>query len=248
MLERLTKPIGRALSAVVGTSTSTLEEQREAAFREKFPPFEPQKTRVFTSNGLPPGEEVPPPGPIKLPMLTPNASAELAEAETQLAFLVNEFNEARAALQKFPRSSFTPMPDQATRRKQYREALAEGQSLHREPSTDLPLLVDALHRPQYGISSGLIEDATTKVNALKAPPPASPSEEYRRLTAAEDKAFLAWGKARKARRAYEAAHTVGQARHEYKLPRAAFGVNFAHVDCNTIQRVAEMACSMSDGK
>ena len=59
------------------------------------------------------------PAPLPVPRLTPNAPPDLAEAEGQLVFLVEQRNTIQAELNRFPRSSTTPIPDALARQRQY---------------------------------------------------------------------------------------------------------------------------------
>ncbi len=187
------------------------------------------------------------PQPLAPPRPPIDPSAELQQQRQLLAHLESQLTTAKAALEATPQNFFTSIADTAPRQKQYTAMLRELKDLAAQPFIDLPLLVQVLERPY---SEGLIPATRQRIanlaDQLRTPP--RPSEEYRRLVTAEEKAFRAWGKARQARRKHEQENLAPSARHELRGPRPAFGINFAHIDGKTLDRVAAFAVSLPDSK
>jgi hypothetical protein len=250
MLEKLTKPIASAFTALTGGSAGVSEADYEAAAREKNSRSIPAtiKSRVLTGNGLPPDRagECLPAQPIVAPTPTPDAPPELAAAEKALAFLINEWNQGQALMAKFPRSSSTPLPDQWIRGKQYRESLTEGRSLVGEPSTDLALLLTVLQSSLADGHGGLIGETAAKVNTLKgAICKKARTAEDQQFIVAERKALKAWAKLHNARRQHERGLPVAL-HSKLQSVRPPFGMNHLQYSEPELDKLAAFAANLAE--
>lgn len=201
-------------------------------------------SRIVGRTFWPGHEGQPQPLPPPRPRIDP--SAELQQQRELLAHLESQLTAAKATLEATPQNSFTSIADSAPRQKQYARMLEELKDLAGQPFVDLPLLLQVLERPG---NEGLIPATRQRVanleSQLRTPP--RPTDEHRRLIAAEERAFRAWGKARQARRKHEENVSIEQ-RHQLRGPRPAVGLDFGQIDDRTLDRAAAFAVSLPDGK
>ena len=151
ILQKLAAPITSAFAAVTGGDMLDTAEYRRTADAKFRPPAFAPKSRTWTDE--PPDGQKRLPAPLPVPRLTPDAPPDLAEAEGQLVFLVEQRNTIQAELNRFPRSSTTPIPDALARQRQYADRFGSRVDLANEPAADLSLALLVLRNPEGLISA-----------------------------------------------------------------------------------------------